>query len=149
MYFLRSTEKASQSSYLQGQGEGFSANPQPSSSVAPNQPDGSHSEGSDSEELGSVNADEVRTEPTTAINTMAMFTQQQFQQILAHMGRNRKSFTDCSARFEGQHDPAKVEEFIAAVSIFKEIENISDAEAIRGMPLLLGKSAAIWWTGVK
>ncbi|XP_017466738.1 PREDICTED: uncharacterized protein LOC108359398 [Rhagoletis zephyria] len=48
-----------------------------------------------------------------------------------------------------QRDPSAVEEFIAAISVYKDIERISDADALRGVPLLLEEYAATWWIGVK
>lgn len=46
------------------------------------------------------------------------------------------------ARFKGEPDAAKVEEFISAISVFKDIENISDKDAVSGMPVLLEGEAA-------
>lgn len=82
---------------------------------------------------------------------MATFSPDQFSQILAAIAGGNKcgSFTQCTARFRGQRDPSAVEEFIAAISVYKGIERISDADALRGMPLLLEEYAATWWIGVK
>ncbi|KAI8125535.1 hypothetical protein CVS40_4373 [Lucilia cuprina] len=82
---------------------------------------------------------------------MATFSDEQFQQILAAMSGNVRSgsFTQCTARFKGQRDPAAVEEFLSAISVYKDIEKISDIDALRGMPLLLEDYAASWWIGVK
>ncbi|XP_076648057.1 activity-regulated cytoskeleton associated protein 2 [Halictus rubicundus] len=43
----------------------------------------------------------------------------------------------------------RVSAFIAAVSIFKDIENISDENALKGLPLLFEEHAAVWWRGVR
>ncbi|XP_036339776.1 activity-regulated cytoskeleton associated protein 2-like [Rhagoletis pomonella] len=50
---------------------------------------------------------------------------------------------------EGQRDPVAVEKFVAAITVYKDIEKIPDADALRGMPLLLEDYAATWWIGVK
>ncbi|XP_075150813.1 activity-regulated cytoskeleton associated protein 2-like [Haematobia irritans] len=59
------------------------------------------------------------------------------------------SFANCTARYNGDGDPSKVEEFISAITTFKAVENVSDENAINGMPMLLQGDASEWWTGVK
>lgn len=59
------------------------------------------------------------------------------------------SFARCTSRFNGVHNHAKVSEFISTIAIYKDIEHISDANALRGLPLLLEGHAATWWTGVQ
>ncbi|XP_036335367.1 activity-regulated cytoskeleton associated protein 2-like [Rhagoletis pomonella] len=83
--------------------------------------------------------------------TMATFSPEQFQQILAALTSDKKngSFTGCTARFRGQRSPEAVEEFLAAITVYKDIEEVSDANALRGMSLLLEDYAATWWIGVK
>ncbi|CAK9811642.1 Activity-regulated cytoskeleton associated protein 1 [Anthophora quadrimaculata] len=61
----------------------------------------------------------------------------------------QKSFTCCTARFDGEQTRTKVEDFIATISIYKEVENITDENGIKGLPLLLEGEAATWWQGVK
>lgn len=86
---------------------------------------------------------------------MATFTEQQFALLLEKLSpaqnhvRGNGSFSKCSARFRGQRDPNKVEEFITTVSLYKEVEAISDEEAVNGLPLLLEDFAATWWCGIK
>ncbi|XP_017464511.1 PREDICTED: uncharacterized protein LOC108357933 [Rhagoletis zephyria] len=58
-------------------------------------------------------------------------------------------FSTCSARYNGERNPIKIEEFIAAISTFKIVEKISDADAINEMPTLLEGDAAEWWRGIK
>ncbi|XP_073838677.1 activity-regulated cytoskeleton associated protein 2-like [Musca autumnalis] len=81
---------------------------------------------------------------------MAQFTEAQFQKLLQTMGNNVRngSFSHCTARFHGQIDPAAVEEFLT-VSVYKDIEHISDADALTGLQLLLEGYAANWWIAVK
>lgn len=62
--------------------------------------------------------------------------------MLAAITQKTGSFTTCMARFKGEPDAAKVEEFISAISVFKDIENISDKDAVSGMPVLLEGEAA-------
>ncbi|XP_061397364.1 activity-regulated cytoskeleton associated protein 2-like [Musca vetustissima] len=59
------------------------------------------------------------------------------------------SFANCSARYSGEGDATKVEEFISAITTFKMVENVSDENAINGMPMLLLGDASEWWAGVK
>ncbi|XP_036347232.1 activity-regulated cytoskeleton associated protein 2-like [Rhagoletis pomonella] len=82
---------------------------------------------------------------------MATFSPEPFSQILEAISSGGKngSFTQCTSRFTGQWDPVAVEEFVAAITVFKDIEKIPDADALRGMPLLLEDYAATWWIGVK
>lgn len=85
---------------------------------------------------------------------MAAFSDAQFQQFLATLTVNQQanskgSFSRCSTRFKGERDPVKVEEFIATIKVYKDIERIDDAEAMQGLPLLLEENAATWWQGVK
>ncbi|XP_022836889.1 uncharacterized protein LOC111364267, partial [Spodoptera litura] len=46
-------------------------------------------------------------------------------------------------------DTDAVEAFIAAATVYKTAEGISDVDALQGLPLLLTDEAAIWWQGVK
>ncbi|KOB64658.1 Retrovirus-related Pol polyprotein from transposon 17.6, partial [Operophtera brumata] len=61
----------------------------------------------------------------------------------------RRSFSEATVTFSGARDAAQVEEFLAAASIFKKIHNISDADAIMCMPLILKGEASTWWQSVK
>ncbi|XP_037807267.1 activity-regulated cytoskeleton associated protein 2-like [Lucilia sericata] len=88
---------------------------------------------------------------TEELNVITDFNFDPKTQILAAVGGTSRggSFTQCTARYKGQRDPAAVEKFLAAISVYKDIEKISDADAIRGMPLLFEDYAATWWIGVK
>ncbi|XP_073835504.1 uncharacterized protein [Musca autumnalis] len=82
---------------------------------------------------------------------MAQLSEAQFQKLIQAMNNNKRigSFAHCTARFRGQREPAAVEEFLTAITVFKDIENISDADAVTGLQLLLEGYAANWWIGVK
>ncbi|XP_073821456.1 activity-regulated cytoskeleton associated protein 2-like [Musca autumnalis] len=82
---------------------------------------------------------------------MAQFTDAQFQQLIQAMRRIGRagSFAHCTARFKGERDAAVVEEFVTAISVYKEIESITDADAVKGLQLLFEVYAANWWIGVK
>ncbi|KAF9405357.1 hypothetical protein HW555_013873 [Spodoptera exigua] len=74
----------------------------------------------------------------------------QFEALLARLPPGRHgSFATCNARYTGVKNSEEVEAFLAAASVFKQIENISDAEALTGIPLILQGEAAVWWQGVK
>lgn len=62
---------------------------------------------------------------------------------------NTRSFAQCTSRYGGERDHYKVQEFITNVNIYKKVENISDDDALEGLPLLLTGVAATWWDGVK
>lgn len=86
------------------------------------------------------------------VTTAIQLTQEQFNQLLSQIQPNtmsNKNFTRCSLRFNGERDHNKVQEFISAIEIYKSIENISDEEALMGLPLLLKDTASIWWQGVR
>lgn len=83
---------------------------------------------------------------------MVTLSTEQFQQLLsAVVNPNGKagSFSSCSARYAGERNPLKVEEFISAISTLKVVEKICDEDAVKGMPMLLEGDAEEWWRGVK
>lgn len=84
-------------------------------------------------------------------------TEEQFTQLMARVGTtngnnggaHQRHFTQCTARFAGVRSSAAVEEFITAITIFKNVEKIPDEDAIMGLPLLLTGEANQWWNGVR
>lgn len=58
------------------------------------------------------------------------------------------SFAQCCSRFSGESGE-DIEAFINAISIYKGCVNVSDANALRGLPMLLDKIATTWWQGIK
>ncbi|XP_028176277.1 uncharacterized protein LOC114364355 [Ostrinia furnacalis] len=75
---------------------------------------------------------------------------EQFQLLLAEISPGRQgNFTHCNSHFHGERNTEVVEEFLAAVNLYKCIENIPDQEALDGVPLLLKGAAAVWWQIVK
>ncbi|KAH8301402.1 hypothetical protein KR059_002232 [Drosophila kikkawai] len=62
---------------------------------------------------------------------------------------SKGSFSNCPVRFSGQRDHDAVDEFINAVETYKEVEGISDKDALKGLPLLFNNIAVIWWKGVR
>lgn len=63
--------------------------------------------------------------------------------------KSKGSFSNCDTRFGGQRNHEAVEEFITAVSTYKEIELISDEDALKGISLLFHGTASTWWQGVR
>jgi len=63
--------------------------------------------------------------------------------------KSKGSFTNCSSRFGGQRDHEAVEEFITSIVTYKEIESISDEDALKGISLLFFGLASTWWQGVR
>ncbi|KAL0895193.1 hypothetical protein ABMA27_013636 [Loxostege sticticalis] len=82
--------------------------------------------------------------------TSVSLTQEQFQQLLTVVKKEERkgSFSSCTARFKGDSNN-EVETFLAAVSVYKKIENIDDENALTGLPLLLTDDALVWWLGIK
>ncbi|KOB68157.1 Retrovirus-related Pol polyprotein from transposon 17.6 [Operophtera brumata] len=83
-------------------------------------------------------------------------TQEQFNELLNRRdiptpapSSSHKNFTKSTLRFNGERSHAKVEEFVTGVSIYKQIEQIPDEDALTGLPLLLTDKASAWWTGVR
>ncbi|KAH8254238.1 hypothetical protein KR032_009062 [Drosophila birchii] len=62
---------------------------------------------------------------------------------------SKGSFSNCPVRFSGQRDHDAVDEFINAVETYKEVEGISDKDALKGLPLLFNNIAVMWWKGVR
>lgn len=58
------------------------------------------------------------------------------------------NFAKCTARFTGNREE-DVGAFIDAITTFKDCANVSDDNAIKGLPMLLTDFAATWWKGIK
>ncbi|KAJ8944069.1 hypothetical protein NQ318_005979 [Aromia moschata] len=81
-----------------------------------------------------------------------VMTDEQFQSLISGMtlalsNTNRTSnfdgnFSKCASRFAGNKDE-DVEAFIDAITVYKDCVNISDENAIRGLPMLLDQNAGI------
>lgn len=80
---------------------------------------------------------------------MALNAQQIQQLIDALQQRHRLGMTSCKASFDGSRELYKVEAFINEITIFKRTEQITDADALQGLPLLFKKEAATWWEGIR
>lgn len=66
---------------------------------------------------------------------MVTFSPEQIQRILATNAVDKKGlFTGCTARFRGHRSPVAIEEFISAITVYKSIEGVSEANTFRGMP---------------
>ncbi|KAH8370135.1 hypothetical protein KR093_002249 [Drosophila rubida] len=71
------------------------------------------------------------------------------EQLEQEKSQSKGSFSNCHAKFGGQRDHDAVEEFITAIETYKEVEGISDKDALKGISLLLFSDATIWWKGVR
>lgn len=81
-----------------------------------------------------------------------VLSQEQFTELLSRISIStmaNKNFTRCTLRFDGEFNHNKLEEFVSAIEVYKQIENISDDEALTGLPLLLQGTASTWWQGVR
>jgi hypothetical protein len=78
---------------------------------------------------------------------------EQFRELLrTYQGEltvNMKIFSHCTARYDGSRSATTVEEFVTTLSIYKQVEGITDENALTGLPLLLVGEANQWWNGVK
>lgn len=91
-----------------------------------------------------------------ADNVVAM-TAEQLQQLLRGIrevpppvagGHPSGNFSTCQSRFSGRKEES-VEAFINAITTFKDCINMTDANALKGLPMLLDSTAAPWWQGSK
>ncbi|KAM7345366.1 activity-regulated cytoskeleton associated protein 2-like [Cochliomyia hominivorax] len=95
---------------------------------------------------------------------MVQMTTEQLQQLIeavrvsaasgaaanvATESKPKGSFSNCCWRFFGQRDHEAVEEFITAIVTYKEVESISDEDALKGISLLFHGLASTWWQGVR
>ncbi|KAH8245874.1 hypothetical protein KR038_009141 [Drosophila bunnanda] len=63
--------------------------------------------------------------------------------------KTKGSFAACTHRFGGTRSYDEVEEFITNILIYKELEEISDENALKGLSLLFYGLASTWWQGVR
>ncbi|XP_052739581.1 uncharacterized protein LOC128198386 [Bicyclus anynana] len=74
----------------------------------------------------------------------------QQQALIAALTRQKGgNMTKCKSFFDGEKETEKVESFLSAITLFKNLEGISDEDFIQGLPLVLRGEAGIWWQGVK
>ncbi|XP_016998013.2 activity-regulated cytoskeleton associated protein 1 [Drosophila takahashii] len=67
----------------------------------------------------------------------------------AQGAKAKGSFSACTHNFGGTRDHDVVEEFITNIVTYKELENISDENALKGISLLFYGLASTWWQGVR
>ncbi|XP_017061481.1 activity-regulated cytoskeleton associated protein 1 [Drosophila ficusphila] len=67
----------------------------------------------------------------------------------ASTSKGKGSFSACTHSFGGTRDHDVVEEFITNIKIYKELEDISDENALKGISLLFYGLASTWWQGVR
>jgi hypothetical protein len=77
--------------------------------------------------------------PITRNQTKMAIIKEQLDQLINSLKVGTKQFTHCPARFDGSRNR----------EVYHQSENISDANAILGLPLLLQGPSYTWWTGVK
>lgn len=70
-------------------------------------------------------------------------------QLEVAVEKSKGSFSNCPTRFAGQRDNDAVEVFIDAIESYKEVEHISDKDALKGISLLFTGLASTWWKGVR
>lgn len=83
--------------------------------------------------------------------TQVLMSEEMLQNLISGIIRNQTSeqkgnFSQCTARFSGTSD---VNTFVENIKIYKSCVNISDENALKGLPMLLQGNAAVWWQGVK
>ncbi|XP_026475492.1 activity-regulated cytoskeleton associated protein 1-like [Ctenocephalides felis] len=59
------------------------------------------------------------------------------------------SFARCTARFNRTRVPEKVKKITTTIVLYKDVEGISDENALKGLPLLLQDTSATLWESVK
>ncbi|KAJ8944361.1 hypothetical protein NQ314_009493 [Rhamnusium bicolor] len=58
------------------------------------------------------------------------------------------NFSNCTSRFYGKVN-SNVEPFIDSIVMYKDCVDISDENALKGLPILLNEPASTWWQGIK
>jgi RecB family endonuclease NucS len=77
---------------------------------------------------------------------MATFTKDQLKELIGSLGTGRHaSLAFCQASYDGRKNAEALEAFLATAKTFKEVEHITDSEALTGLPLLLHGEAGKWW----
>ncbi|KAI5630861.1 hypothetical protein NE865_16428 [Phthorimaea operculella] len=75
---------------------------------------------------------------------------EQFLKLLEAVGSGKKgSLATCKSTYDGKGERETLEAFLAAINVFKKVENISDEDALMGLPLVLKDDAATGWQGIK
>ncbi|KAJ8940962.1 hypothetical protein NQ318_010363 [Aromia moschata] len=83
-----------------------------------------------------------------------VMTPEMLQTLIASLGQphvvptSQGNFSRCTHRFNGSKEQ-DVHAFLDSVSVYKDCVQISDANALKGFPMLLEGQAATWWQGVK
>ena len=67
----------------------------------------------------------------------------------ADASRGKGNFSACTHSFGGTRDHDVVEEFIGNIETYKDVEGISDENALKGISLLFYGMARPWWQGVR
>lgn len=100
---------------------------------------------------GSASRMTVTEETPVNSSDNIVLSQQQLQQLLMGITGFRfiRSISECAARYDGKRHINVVETFIDTITTYKNMNNISDSDALNQLPLLLQDSAAVWWQGVK
>lgn len=76
------------------------------------------------------------------------FTPEQFAELIHRTVASRPTFASCRLQFHGERNRKKVEEFITHVTCYKQIQQISDDDALMSFPLLLKDEAFLWCRSV-
>ncbi|KAJ8958078.1 hypothetical protein NQ314_006463 [Rhamnusium bicolor] len=58
------------------------------------------------------------------------------------------TFSNCTSRFDGKVN-SNVEASIDSIVVYKDCVDISDKNALKGLPMLLNEPASTWWQGIK
>ncbi|KAJ8943731.1 hypothetical protein NQ314_009661 [Rhamnusium bicolor] len=58
------------------------------------------------------------------------------------------NFSNCTSRFDNKVN-SNVEPFIDSIVIYKDCVDISEENALKGLPMLLNEPASTWWQGIK
>lgn len=88
-----------------------------------------------------------------------IMTNEQLQDLIANMTQafvqaqapppsSTGNFSNCASRFSGNKDE-DVEAFINAITVYKDCVNVSNGNAVKGLPMLLDNHAATWWQGIQ
>ncbi|KAI8437137.1 hypothetical protein MSG28_010487 [Choristoneura fumiferana] len=93
---------------------------------------------------------------TNFLSPSVNLTIDQFQRLIGAIASARDSataarsasFATAKFSYAGERDPTQVKNFLIAATCFKEVENMSDEDALRSLPLIFKDDAATWWNGI-
>ena len=67
----------------------------------------------------------------------------------AQQPSSNSSMARCPVTYDGTRDATVINDFTSRSELFRDVERIPKADALKGLPLLLQGEAQTWWQGTK